>query len=180
MKETSQTIHVTPETSHQAGEKDLLSPDIALVMFTWLTFLTLLAVLYKYAWKPILAGLDAREENIRRSVEEAEKTHAEYEKIEETRSQIISEADRQSKEIIAQSRKGAQNAAKVIEQKARDEAQIILENTQREIKTEREKVQAQLRRESADMAVLLATKLLQENLSEEKGRQLVNKLIEKV
>jgi F-type H+-transporting ATPase subunit b len=180
MNETSEMIQIDPKGPHPAGEKDLLSPDITLLVFTWVTFLLLLAVLYKYAWKPILAGLDAREDNIRRSVEEAEKIHEAHAGIEETRGRIIAEAEKESKEIISQSRRGAQNAAKVIEQKAREEAQIVLENTQREIKTEREKIQAQLRRESADIAVALAARLLEENLNDEKNRQLIDKLIDRV
>ena len=60
---------ITPETQ-QPG---ILSPDITLVILTWISFFALLVILHKFAWKPILAGLKQREDYIRKSLEDADK-----------------------------------------------------------------------------------------------------------
>lgn len=160
-------------------EKSLLSPDVTIFLLTLVTFFLLLAVLYKFAWKPILSALDKREDEIRKSVEEAARIKAELEKISEERAKVLREAEAKSKEILAESRKGAVEAAKVIQEKAKEEAGILLENARREIKDETEKAQALLRKESAHLAVGLAAKLIQENFDDEKNKKLIDDFIRK-
>ena len=73
-----------------------------------------------------------------------------------------------------------QEAANLIEKKAREEAQILLENATREIGAAQEKAIVGLRRESADLAIELSGKILEENLDTDKNRALVDKLIGQV
>ena len=67
------------------SQSDIISPDVSMMLLTWVTFLLLLALLYKTAWKPILDALDAREEKIRRALEDAQKAHEELERVNQTR-----------------------------------------------------------------------------------------------
>ena len=60
---------------------------------------------------------------------------------------------------------------------AKEDAQIVVENAQREIRTIREKAEASLKRESAEMAITLASKIIGENLDDERNRNLTDKLI---
>ena len=176
----NETVEVKPHSAATTGQANFLSVDVQLLILTWITFVLLCAVLSKYAWKPILATLNQREEAIRRSVDEADKIHNEYGQIEEARQKVLREAENKAKETVSQARKAAANVAKVIEQRAKEEAQIIFENTQREIKAERDKVQEALRRESARVAVTLAGKLVREHLTEEKNSKLIDRLIKEV
>ena len=163
--------------SHESG---FMSPEITLVILTWVSFFAVMAILHKFAWKPILAALDAREDMIRKAVENADNAKAELNRINETRQKLITEAEIKAKEIIEQSRKAAIEAAKTIQQKTREEAQIMLQNVQREIQEETAKAQAKLRRESAELAVGLASKLIQENLDNAKNRQLIDQYIKEI
>ena len=147
---------------------------------TWLTFGLLALVLYKVAWKPILTALDKRENEIRTALDEARQTRDEYARIEEKRRQLIDEADAKAKEIVAGARQAAVEASAVIEGKAREEAQILLANAQRELKAAHEKALAELRRESADLAIGLSRKIIGESLDEKKSRDLVDRLIKTV
>ena len=182
MSEPSFSEHT--EMPLPAGETptqpQLFTPEINVLLLTWVTFFALLAILYKFAWKPILAGLDKREEGIRRSVDEAEKIHGEYEKVEEEKKKILNHADQEAKGIILQSRKAAVVAANVVEQKAKEEAQILLENAQREIKAEVEKAESSLRQKSVEMVMSLASRLVQENLDSVKNRKLVEKALDEI
>lgn len=176
---TTATIEVQPHghaaEAHAASIN--LNPSPTMVVLTWVTFGIMALVLYKVAWKPILAGLDKREESIRKSIEEAEQVRRQLDEIEAKRSSIIHEADQQAKEIVNASRKAAHEAARIIEGKAKEESQILLENATREIGAAQEKAQAALRKESAELAVSLAGKLIGENLDNERNRTLTDRLI---
>ena len=167
-------ISVQP-SSH--GDGALFSPDGQMIILTWVTFVLLLAILYKFAWKPIFAALDERERAIRKSVDDAQRITKELQEIESARQKAIHEAQEKSKEILEQSRKGAIEQAKMIHDKAREDAEIILENGRREIKDDIETAKAELREESARIAVALAEKLLEQNLDDEKNRKLVREFI---
>lgn len=177
-------LHASTEVAHSPAEAkhevNFFKPEIQIMLLTWVTFFILLTILYKFAWKPILQTLDDREEGIRKAVDEADKTHAEYQRIEETRKKLISEAQEQAKALVDQSRKAAVNAAKVIEQKTKEQAEIVLENAQREIKSEKEKAEAVLRQESAQIAVALAGKLIAENLTDDRNKKLIDRLIKEI
>lgn len=178
-KDSYETTHHIAEV-HQEHEPNVLSGDVKMVGLTWLTFILLLAVLYKFAWKPILTLLDEREKNIKESVEEAERIKNELEDINNKRETLIKEAQDESKRLIDKARKGAAEAAKTIEHKAREEGKIILENAKREITEEKEKAQAELKEESIKIAVDLAGKLIEENLDNDKNKKIINRFIKKI
>ena len=161
-------------------EVNLVGINKQMVLWTWVTFGLVLVVLYKFAWKPILAALDEREKGIRDSVENAEKIRTELEQVEGKREKLIKEADDKAKEIITTARKAAVEASKVIENKAKEEANILLENANREIKASKEKAEATLRRDSAELAIALAGKLIGKNLDDTKNRALTEQLISKI
>lgn len=184
MAEQAQTHETIEVPAHGAEAQDgaaaLMSVNQGLALWTWVTFIIVCVVLYKVAWKPILAGLDQREEDIRKSLEDAEKIRLEMESLAETQRTRLAETEEQAKAMIIEARKGATEAGRVIEQKAREEAQILVENATREIKSAGEKAQAALRRESAEVAVALAGKLLAEKLTDDKDASLVDRLIKEL
>jgi len=159
---------------------NLLTPEINVTILTWIAFFALLAVLYKYAWNPILEGLNKREAYIRKSLEDADKVKREMEQIETKCRELLAQADAQAKEIVNRSRKAAQEAVKVIEEKSRSETQIMLENAKREILQEKEKASADLKQECVRIAITLASELIHKNLDEKKNREFVDELIEEI
>ncbi|MCB9748118.1 MAG: F0F1 ATP synthase subunit B [Candidatus Omnitrophica bacterium] len=165
---------------HHDQPSGFINPDATMLFLTWITFFLLLAVLYKYAWKPILAALDHREKHIEDAVKNADQIKKELEEIDAKCRNLIAEAEEKSKALIERSKKAAHEAAKHIEQKAREESQILIENAQREIKNEVEKARANLRAESADIIVKLASKIIEENLDEEKNKKLINQYIREI
>ncbi len=163
-----------------AGGGGLMDPSKDMVLWTWVTFIILLGILWKFAWGPILAALDKRESDIRDSVDNAAKIKDEFEKLKATKEDIIGNANEEAKEIVATARKAAVEAAKVIDSNAKDKAKILIENTTRELKAEEEKARAFLRKESAELAIAIAGKLIDENLDDEKNRQLTDKVIKEM
>lgn len=151
--------------------------DGPMVLWTWVTFALLAWVLHKFAWKPILAGLEKREDKIRKSVEHAEEITQRLEQVQSQQAAMIREADEKAKEIVAAARKAAVEAARIIENHAKEEAQVVLENARQDISAATDKAKASLRRESAEIAVGLARKILREELDAHRQKQLVDRLI---
>ena len=169
-----------PQETSARGNTNILSPDVSMLILTWVTFFSLFAILYKFAWKPILTALDNRENMIRKSVDDARKIQEQLNQMNEKREAMLKDAQAAAKEIIAQSRQGALNAAKIIEEKSKEQTHIMLENAKREIKEEAEKAQARLREESANIAVGLASKLIEKNLDEERNKKLIDDFIKHI
>ena len=157
-------------------ESVLLNPDVSMAALTWVTFLILSVVLYKFAWDPILKALDDREELLRRSVENADRIKAEFDQLQQTRNQLIHEAEEKARNIISEAKQAGTQLSQVIQNKAKEEASILLENTRRDIKEEIAKAKIVLREESAQIAIELAGKLIEKNLDTESNRKLVHKL----
>lgn len=170
------TVEVAASPAHGTESPDLLKVSGPLVTLTWVTFAIMCVILYKVAWKPILKGLDQREQSIRKAMEDAEKARVELAAIEVRNRQMLAEAAAKGREMIEEARGAATQAAEGIQQRAREESQAILENARREIEASVAKARASLRAESAELAVQLAEKVLGEALDPVRGRALVEKL----
>lgn len=177
---TTATVEVPAHAEAAEHAAAVTDVNTKMIVLTWITFGLLAAVLYKVAWKPILAGLEKREADIRKALDDAKKATDELARIEESRARVIAEADAKAKEIIDAARKGAVDAATAIETKAREDAQLMLTTAQREITSAQEKAIAALRKESADLAISISRKILRDNLDEPRSRKLADELIHQV
>ncbi len=164
---------ITPE-SQQSG---ILSPDVTLVILTWISFFGLLVVLHKFAWKPILAGLKQREDYIRKSLDDADKIKSQLAQVEAAKKAVLDEAKERANAIIEQSRKMGNELAGQIEGRAKKSAEEIISSAHQEIEVERERVRNALKKESVQTAVSLAEKILKENLDAVKNKKLIDQAI---
>jgi F-type H+-transporting ATPase subunit b len=179
----SASITTTAEIPVDSAAKEkpgVIDVSGSMVLLTYITFAITALVLYKVAWKPILALLDKREDQIRKALEDSERLRAEMANIDQTRAAVLTEAEKHSREMIDKGRQAAADSARAIEAKAREESQILLENARREIRAESDKARAALRRESAELAVGISRKILQDNLDEKRSRELADQLISQV
>ena len=157
-----------------------MSGEPLVALWTWITFGAVAFILYKIAWKPILAALDAREARIRKSVEDADQARRELVGIEQTKEKMLSEAEDQTKQMIAKARDAASVAANHIEQRANEKVQIMYENAERDIEAMQAQAAATMRNQQVDMVISLTTRLVEENMDTEKNRALTDKLLAKL
>ncbi|MDF7798690.1 F0F1 ATP synthase subunit B [Pontiellaceae bacterium B1224] len=185
MADSAQKTELTQETTQahvghgQDAHVEINPMEISgqMVIWTWVLFAITLGALYKVAWKPILSALDKREEEIQKSIDNAEVLRQEMAELEAVKAKQLAESDEKSKKILEKARQGAHEQAHLIEEKARDEAAILTENAHREIETSQALAEDALRIKSAAWARKLAGKLIDENLDDEKNRALTDKLI---
>ena len=168
---------MTTPATQQPG---ILTPDVTLVILTWISFFSLLVILHKFAWKPILAGLKQREDYIRKSLDDADRITKQLAEVEVAKGKILEEAKERANAIIDQSRKTGGELANQIEARAKKNAEEIVNSAKLEIEGERERVHNALKKESIQTAVSLAEKILKENLDTEKNRNLINQAIKEM
>ncbi|WP_372796266.1 F0F1 ATP synthase subunit B [Pontiella sp.] len=171
--------HAVHEGDHH-GEVNPMEISGGMVIWTWVLFAITLLALYKIAWKPILGALDKREEEIQESIDNAEKLRREIDGLEAFKAEKIGQAEDEAKAIMETGRKAAHEQARVIQEKAQDEALILTENAHRDIESSRATAEEALRIESAQWARELAGKLIDANLDDEKNRALTDKLIQEL
>jgi F-type H+-transporting ATPase subunit b len=180
--DAAEAVESTGSHAAEAGHhaKGPMDPDSPMFFWTLGIFICLLVVLSKVAWKQIVTGLAEREDTIRKSLEDAEAATKRLEDVQEESKRLIAEADVQAKAIMATARNTAKELAKDIEDKAKSDAQAIRDNVLKEIESAKKEATLALRRESAELAISLASKLLGENLDTEKNRSLTEQLINKI
>lgn len=158
----------------------LLNPNTGLIIWTLITFVILLFVLSKVAWKPLLSMLDERETRIREAMESAEKARAEAQTAAEENKKALVQAQAEVQAAIAKAREDAERVAREVHTRAEKEAQQLLEQARRTIQQERDQALQELRQSTADLAILAAGQLLNENLDNDRNRKIVDDFITRI
>jgi F-type H+-transporting ATPase subunit b len=158
----------------------LVQVDPGLFIWTILTFLVLLALLAKFAWKPLLQALESRQESIRKSLDDADRAKNELQRLQHESTEIIQNARFNAEAIIAQSRSDAERVREELKQKAKEEADAILRNAQQQIQLQTRQALQEIRHEVADMAVMIASKVLERNVSKEDNDRLIDEALKQM
>jgi F-type H+-transporting ATPase subunit b len=146
-------------------------------VWTVVVFLVLVVVLRKYAWGPMLEGLQRREQNIRETVEETQRAREEAQRL---RGELQAEMDRAAekvREIMDQARRDAQHATDDMLGKARVEIQKERERLHRDIHMARDQALQEIWTQTAQLATLISAKAIRRQLNSEDHRRLVDEAI---
>lgn len=158
----------------------LVQPDPGLFIWTILTFLVLVALLAKFAWRPLLAALERRQQLIAKSIEDAERARAELERVRQDAAKLLADARVEGEAIVARSRVAADRLGEDLRQKAAGEAAGILKKAEREIQLETARAIEQVRREAVELSVAIASKILHRSISAEDNRALIEDTIKQI
>ena len=155
----------------------LVQPDPGLYVWTILTFLVLLALLTKFAWRPLLDALERGEKLIAGAVDDARKAREELERVQQDAAQLLVQARRESEAIVGRARADSERFREDMQKKAGAEAANIVQNAERRIQQETSKAIQQLRHESIDLSVTIASKLLRRNVTKEDNEHLISEVV---
>ncbi len=162
------------------GGGTLLDINPGLIFWTVVTFLILLLVLKKIAWKPILTALDQREKEIKDSLEKAEKAKEDAQKILEENQANLSKAEDEAKKIIEQSRTYAANLKEQLIKESKEQAKKIVDDASEEIQRRKDAAFDELKGQIAEIALNAAEKIMRENLDADKNKKIVDKYLNEV
>ena len=151
----------------------LVQPDPGLYIWTILTFLVLMALLAKFAWRPLLQALETRQEAIRKSLDDARQAQQELERLHVESTKILAEARAEAESILSRTRSDADRFREELKQKARSEAATIVKNAERQIELETSRALQQIRHEAVDISIAIASRLLQKNVTREDNERLI-------
>lgn len=158
----------------------LVQVDPGLFIWTILTFLVLLTLLARFAWRPLLQSLSAREETIRKSLADAEKARQELERLNQESEAIIRQARVDAEAIVGASRTDAERLRTELREKARAEADGIIKNAERQIQLETARAVEQIRHEAADLSVAIASKIIQKNITKEDNERIIDEALKQL
>lgn len=154
---------------------DLITPEFGLVFWTLITFLVLLFILRKFAWKPILGAVSDREEGIKNALASAENARKEMENLQADNERILQEARSEREAMLKDAREIREQTIAKAETEAQEKASKIIEKAQAAIESEKKAAMAELKSHVAGLSIDIAEKVVRGELSN-KDKQL--KLVE--
>jgi len=155
-------------------DNPLVQPDPGLYIWTIIVFLVLLFLLMKFAWKPLLAMLEKREDNIKQSLADAEKARDELVNVKEDTEKLLNEARTESQAIVAAGKKNAERMQEEIVDKAQSKSDALLADAKKQIQLEKDRAITDVRAEVVNLSMQVAEKLIKKNLSKEDNLKLIN------
>jgi F-type H+-transporting ATPase subunit b len=160
------------------GEGSQIPPtDWGLQIWTLVAFVVLLALLAKFAFKPIAQALDRRGESIRKSIEDAEKQRADARKMMDDYQKQLAEARNEAGKIIEEARQLGERVRKEVVDKSNAEASAAVQRAQEEIQRQKEKGIQEMKDTVAALSIQIASRVIEKELDEATHRQLVDTLI---
>jgi F-type H+-transporting ATPase subunit b len=155
----------------------LVTPDVGLMIWTLLSFVAALWILAKLAFPRIQEALDKRQRAIEESIDTAERTRQESERLLAEYRERLADARQQAEEIVTRARKTgeAQEAEAIAD--ARRKREELMEQTRREIESETRRAINEIRSEVADLTVLATEKVTRKSLTDDDQRRLVEEAL---
>lgn len=150
---------------------DLLLPGLGLIVWNSLFFLIAFAVLAKFAWKPILSMLDARDKNIAESLDKARQAREELSGVQTESQKILKDARKEREEILGGAQSERERIIELARQEADQQASVILNDANTMIEREKQRAKDDLKKDIAGISIALAEKVLGEELKDASAQQ---------
>ncbi|MBT8323916.1 MAG: F0F1 ATP synthase subunit B [Winogradskyella sp.] len=154
---------------------DLITPEFGLVFWTLITFLLLLFILRKFAWKPILGAVSEREEGIKEALASAEKARQEMENLNADNQRILQEARAEREAMLKDARDMKNKMIADAKEEAQTQASKMIEQAQAAIESEKKSAMNELKNHVAELSIEIAEKVVKQELAQD-SKQL--KLVE--
>ncbi len=144
---------------------DLITPGLGLVFWTVITFLFLLIILKKFAWKPILGAVSEREEGIKKALASAENARKEMENLNADNERILKEARAEREDMLKEARDIKNKMIDEAKSEAQMQANKMIAQAQAAIESEKKAAIAELKNQVANLSIEIAEKIVREELS---------------
>lgn len=158
----------------------LALPQLLSVLITLVSVFILYLILRKFLYTPVLEFLEARKVKIQQDIDEAKVLKNEAMDLKDNYEERISKAKEEGQEIIEGARQRGDEIRENILEEARKEAQALVERGRKDIIREKEKAYEDIRESTGEMAVLIASKIMEENITMDNQEHLIDKFIDEV
>lgn len=156
---------------------DLLQPRAGLMFWTLIIFLILFAVLSKFAFKPLFESVEAREHALEEAIEGAKRDRAAAAELLSQQRALLEAGRADAQKFIADSRAVAEKMRADMLAETKQQQEAMLDGARRSIEAEKVAAIAQLRRESVDLAIAGASRVIEQNLDNANNRRIVENFL---
>ena len=175
---TLMLLGVTAVASAQEGGAapaggGLMSIQVNLMFWTLIIFLLVFFILAKFAFKPITAAVEAREKALEEAIEGARRDREAAATLLREHQASIELARNEAQKMIGDARSTGEKVRAEMVEETRKEQQDMLDRARREIDTEKTRAIADMRKEAVELALAAASKVIEQNLSNDNNRKLV-------
>jgi F-type H+-transporting ATPase subunit b len=158
----------------------MLQLDAQQILSQALSFLLLLWVLRRWAWRPLLGVLDARRAHIEGQLQQAEQSRKDMERLHQEYTQRLATIDAEARGKIQQAILEGRRIAGEIQEEARSQAQAIIAKSKQTVELELDKAKVTLRDQLADMAIDAVERIVRKTLDAQTDRRLVDAILEEL
>ena len=156
----------------------LVTPNVGLMIWTLVAFGITLFLLRKLAFPRIQSALEKRSRAIADSIDAAERTRQEADRILNEYRERLREAREQADEIVARARKAADKTQDDARIRAKETREEMLEDARRDIEQETRRAIGQIRREVADLTVMATEKVARKTLNDDDHKRLIDEALQ--
>lgn len=159
----------------------LVTPSVGLIFWTSITFILLLVILGKFAWKPILSAIKTREKSIEDALQSAENALKDMRELKSNNERILNEARAERDNLLKEARDMKDAIIAEAKVKAQADAERIMSSAREQILNEKNAAVTELKNQVATLSIEIAEKILKSELSsDDKQKALVNNLMKDV
>jgi F-type H+-transporting ATPase subunit b len=162
-----------PLRAAEEAPLSLFAGNVGNALWTLVIFVLVVVVLGKFAWGPILSLLKQREDFIHKSLSDAKHDRDEAEARLKEYAARLQSAQAEAVAIIEEARRDSERLRQELRERARSEADTMIKNAERQIELQTTRAIQQLRQESVELSVTIASKILQRNISKEDNDKLI-------
>jgi F-type H+-transporting ATPase subunit b len=167
----------TPPEKVAKEKSDVLESRYDLGIWTIVTFVLLLLVLWKWAWGPMLEGLHNREKSIQGALDDARKAQEDAQKLREQFQLEMSKANEKVRDLLEEGRKDTERVTGEMMGKAKADIQAERDRLQRELRSAHDQALQDLWAQTAQLASLVSTKAIRRELTPEDHRRFVDEAL---
>ncbi len=150
---------------------ELITPGFGLIFWQAVTFLVVLFILGKFAWKPIMGAIQEREASIENALASAERAKAEMQQLQSNNEALIKQARVERDQMLKDAQTSANNLIAEAKERATIEANKIIESAKATIQTEKQAALTELKNQVATLSIDIAEKVIKAKLSTEQAQK---------
>ena len=158
----------------------MLQLDLQQIISQAISFLILLWLLRRFAWRPLLSLLDARRSHIEDELRKVAHSRTELARVQEEYRARLSGIEEEARTKIQQAILEGKRMAMEIQEQARTQAQGIIAKSKENVELELAKARVSLRDQVAQMTIEAVERVLQQKLDEQADRRLVESVLEEL
>lgn len=160
--------------------EQLVRFEPGLIIWTWLTFFVVLAILARKAWGPMIDALERREARIRDALEAGDKARKESVELTAKIEAELQKSRQEAREILARAREASEKVRTELEDAARAKADDFVTRASEQIDVEREQALRAIRSTVVELSLSMAGKVIERNVSTEDNRRLVEESLRRL